>query len=104
MHGNITMPKGKPKSLPETTADRAKRLRIAMGYGGHGNSKQFAEYLGVTPNRWNNVERDYPIGRLMEEIIKVKTGISIDWLKYGDESGLSQAWLMRLGLVTPRKR
>ena len=84
----------------DSPAQRAVKLRQAMGFGGHGNSGRFAAFLGVLPQRWSNVEHGRPFSRdLANVIVAACPGMTRDWLETGDTSGLSQTWLARLGLL-----
>jgi hypothetical protein len=82
---------------------RLLKLRIAMGFGDHGGSTRWAvNFLKLaSQTRWSNVESGrYPLSRDLEDrIVRNCPGMTIDWLRYGDASGLSQMWLARLGLL-----
>ncbi len=83
----------------ETLANRMRRLRTAWGYGGHGGQRLFAEFLGISQQRWGNIENGHPLGRdLVQIIVKKCQGIDYNWLLGGTTDGLSQATLTRLGL------
>jgi hypothetical protein len=51
---------------------RCIRLREAMGYVGHGSQKTFAEFIGVTPDRWHCVESGSPLGKHLALILVAK--------------------------------
>lgn len=68
-------------------AKRMKRLRLAMGYT---SQTEFAEWLGIGRNRWNNIENGYPVSRQLSELLQEKiVGLSGDWISKGDPSSLS---------------
>ena len=74
---------------------RITKLWQAMGYP---TSRSFAEKLGVSPQRLNNVENGSPLGRdLANKIVQAVPGITTDWLWYGAADGLSGARLRDLG-------
>lgn len=88
------------------SAQRAKRLREALGYGGQGGQKAFADFLGVSSKRWNNIERGVtPFSKGIAVAIRRKvSGIDRDWLEEGDPSGLSFSMAQLLGETGgPRK-
>lgn len=52
------------------------------------NQRQFATWLGVTYQRWNNVESGMPLGKdLAGILIRKIPGLSSDWLFYGRYGG-----------------
>jgi hypothetical protein len=73
---------------PEIAA-RMKAIRIASG---HSSQTDFAGFLGVDVKRWNNVERGFPVSRMMAQILVQKIGgLSLDWIYEGNEAGLAVA-------------
>ena len=47
-----------PEAVPGSPkSKRCIHLREVMGFVGHGSQTQFAEYLGIGIDRWNNFER-----------------------------------------------
>lgn len=82
---------GGRKSL---TAQRVRRLREHLGYR---TAKAFADDLGISEKRWNNVENGYPISRdVADRIRKLVPGITLDYLWNGTKSGLPFALIQAL--------
>ncbi len=75
------------------TARRAAILRLAMG---HETQQSFAAFLGVTYQRWNNIENGFPLTHQMAAILAQKTGISFDWLYSENPAALTVAFAGRL--------
>lgn len=76
---------------------RARRLVQAMGFD---TSAEFAEWLGVSATRWNNVERGYPLGGGLARILKqFIPGLSYEWLYHGNPDGLSVEMARKLGEI-----
>lgn len=96
------MPRGTKKrgSSPtvrsvEPTAERLLRLRLAMGYESQG---AFAALLGMSPPRWNNVEKGLPLSRdIAFRLVQTIPGLTLDWLYFGKPDGLPLELLRRLG-------
>lgn len=90
---------------PESdTAQRMQTLRFLQEGGDLGAQVRFAVWLGITPKRWNNVERGFPVSRgLADKLIKKFPGLTLDWIYHGSESGLTGAILKRLAEAS-RKR
>jgi transcriptional regulator with XRE-family HTH domain len=83
-------------------AARMRQVRAAYGYAGHGGQKLFAEFLGISPQRWSNVENGIAQGLGSELALRLVTkcpGVTLDWLVRGDASTLSQVAMRRLGLL-----
>jgi hypothetical protein len=93
---------GRPESnMPEpgTQADRARKLRLAMGYP---TQKAFAAKYGFGNTQWHNYEHGYPIPyKAAQSLAKKIPGLSALWLLEGDETGLSLGMARRLGLLPP---
>jgi transcriptional regulator with XRE-family HTH domain len=71
---------------PETIADRMIRLRESLGK----NGVEMARDLGISPQRWNNVERGLPLGReLAFMLVEMVPGLTLDWLYLGRREGLT---------------
>jgi hypothetical protein len=85
----------KPSSganLPVPTRLRA--LRRAEGYD---TAKQFAEVLGVSANRYGNIEAGSGLSiEIAQRIVASVPGCSLDWLYNGIENGLSVSLRQRL--------
>ena len=64
-------------------------LREVLGYKGRGKQTQFAAWVGIPATTWNNYEcgqtriRDANLYKL-----KRKTGVTSDWVYFGDPEGL----------------
>lgn len=79
----------------ETVHLRVKRLRKALDIG---SQQAMADYLGVSVNRWNNVERGLSLGLDLATRMCMKIpGLTLDWLYFGKPEGLSQGLAQRLG-------
>lgn len=67
-------------------AERLRSLRETVNVG---NQRAFAEFLGISAQAWNNYEK---AGRRisLDEALKVvrRTGVTLDWIYFGDERGL----------------
>ncbi len=86
------------KIVGSPESQRCIRLRKAMGYDYHGGQKKFAEFLGVSPDRWNNVERGVPLGKELAFIVEGKCpGVGAKWLWFGDIADLSVKMAQLLG-------
>lgn len=76
--------------------DRLLRLRQVMGIP---SQTGMAVALGIKLTRWNNIERGrQPIS--MDIAIRIRRrfpGVTLDWLLFGDPSGLSLELAKRLG-------
>lgn len=80
-------------------AHRARILREAMGYG---TSNAFAAFLGVSPQRWNNVEIGLPLSNQIAFMLVQKVpGLTLDWLYFGKADGLPLELARRLGEFGP---
>lgn len=81
--------------------ERLIRLRKAMGYDYHGGLKEFAEKrLGVSDDRWGNVERGYPLSKQLARIIVRRCpGVDLNYLWTGDTGGLSVKMAKKLGEI-----
>lgn len=71
---------------PES-AQRALALRIYCNFGGHGNQKKFAEWLGMSQALWGMIERgnaqfSYSVIKLIK---KRHPAIDMEWLRDGYE-------------------
>lgn len=89
----------------ETVADRCIRLRKAMGYDYHGGIKAFADHLGVSEDRWGNVERGLPLSKQLAFLVVQKChGVTTEWLWFGGAGGLSLRMAQLLGEVPPTTR
>jgi transcriptional regulator with XRE-family HTH domain len=68
---------------------RLVELRRAVGYGDHGQAKQFAATLGVRQNHYSMMEAGKrPVPPELAVEIRRLFGATLDWLYTGDESGL----------------
>lgn len=84
---------------PGTTAERARRLREAMGYR---TQKAFAERYGFGPNQWNNYERGSPISRIAaQSLARQIPGLTMGWILDNEPAGLSLDMARKLGVLPP---
>ena len=65
-----------------------------MGYVGHGSQKTFAEFIGVTPDRWHDVESGPQSSSLL--LVAKCPGMTLDWLFLGRTGGLTLDMFKRL--------
>lgn len=76
------------------TAIRMRAVRRASAYP---TRKAFADFLGITIPRLSNIENGFPISRDVQNRVTTKLPwVSMDWLLYGREGGLTVATLQRL--------
>lgn len=76
------------------TAVRMRRLREVLGYK---TSLSFATYLGISPQRLNNVENGSPISSALSALICRKVpGMTEDWLRHEKLDGLPYQLAVRL--------
>jgi hypothetical protein len=95
----MAVPKSHGKDSP--IAQRAIRLRKAFGYD---TATGFAKFLGVSVQRWSNVENGLPLGSQLALIVVRKVpGLTMDWLYLGKPDGLPMALARRLGELEPSK-
>jgi hypothetical protein len=68
---------------------QAARMRLLRAALGHQTQTAMAVWLDVEIARWNNVERGYPVGRGLAEILVRKVpGLTFDWIYNGRPDGL----------------
>jgi hypothetical protein len=80
-------------------ANRMRHLRQAMGFA---QAKEFAAWLGVSEDRWGNVERGYPLSAdLAKRLVHRIHGLTLDWLMLGRGEGLSPRMASILGVGPP---
>lgn len=89
---------------PEDVARRLVALREALGYSQSG----FAKLVGISPSQMNNYEK--PIrapSRPVAQQMRLKTGVTLDWIYEGDRAGLPLSLLEKLpdlsGQVQPKR-
>jgi transcriptional regulator with XRE-family HTH domain len=75
---------------------RLRRLRELLGYK---SQTDFVAYLGISLQRWNNIERGYQdLGKeLAIMLVKKVPGLTLDWLLLGKADGLPLGLARRLG-------
>lgn len=84
---------------PAARGRRLRTLRIVMGY-----EEQFrwAHALGISPERWNQVEKGRGLSAAMTDLLVERVpGVSADWLRYGLTGGLSVEMARLLGELPP---
>jgi transcriptional regulator with XRE-family HTH domain len=80
-------------------ADRVRRVQRHLGYE---TDEEFARALGVTKQRINNVLRGSALGRdLAVKMVRRVPGLSVDWLWFGNASGMPVGLATELGVLTP---
>lgn len=81
----------------EAVSERLRLLRKALDFD---TSSAFAAHLGVSPQRWNNVENHVPLGRdLALTLVQKHPGLTLDWLYRGKTEGLPLALARLLGAL-----
>jgi hypothetical protein len=66
-----------------------RRLVVIRKYATGDSQAEFARLLGIAPNRWNNIERGYPLTlRISFMIMKQVKGISIGYILQGETERL----------------
>lgn len=68
------------------TARRLRLLRVALGFA---ESKDFAAHLRIGYHRWNAFENGAPLSKEIAFLLRELTGVSLDWLWYGEPAGFS---------------
>src|SRR5262245_18959518 len=80
----------------------AKRLRFLREKLGYWKPGRFADYLGISPARWRDVENGFTLSREMAFLLKKKiAGITLDWIYFGEAAGLSTHMARNLGELPP---
>ena len=73
----------------EDDRDVAIRCRVLTRLYAGGNSTAFAETIGISPNRWNNIENNGALNKdVAFTIVRKFPEISLDWLWLGRDDGL----------------
>jgi DNA-binding XRE family transcriptional regulator len=73
----------------EAIGQRLKMLREVLGYKGRGNQTKFAKWIGIPYTTWNNYELG--LGKISPANLlklKRKTGVTSDWVYFGDSDEL----------------
>jgi hypothetical protein len=85
----LAMVSRKDDCSARTIGYRLKLLREVLGYKGRGNQAKFAVLIGIPYNTWNACERGAQ--RITPEqlrLLKRKTGVTSDWIYFGDSDEL----------------
>ena len=83
-----------------TRGARMRHMRQSLGYE---EQKSFAEAIGVSKSRWNNVENGFPISEAMAALLCSRfPGIDRDYIQAGDTRGLTMEMARLLGLFPGR--
>ena len=77
-----------------------RHLREAHGFE---TAASFSDHLGLSRTRWLNIEGGYPVSVEVARLLRDKTGITTDYVWYGDRSGLTDLVMARLGFIRSRK-
>ena len=80
----------------QESAKRMRHLRQAWGFK---TSSAFAKFLGISEERWNNVENGYPVSVAVAKLLYEKADVSIDYTWRGECGGLSGMQMKRLGFI-----
>lgn len=83
---------------PESDEAVARRLTLLREtYKPDMNQRQFAAWLGVGYQRWNNVENGRPLSRSLEAVLCRKiVGLRPEWLREGDSTRMNLELAQRL--------
>jgi transcriptional regulator with XRE-family HTH domain len=86
------------KPGPNSNLPVPRRLKAVRAVEGYETAKDFADALGISPNRYGNMEAgnsplSYEVAQL---IVKLVPGCSLDWLWNGEERGLTTAFRQSL--------
>jgi transcriptional regulator with XRE-family HTH domain len=88
------------KPSPAANQPIPKRLRALRGAEGIATAKEFAEKLGVSPNRYGNIEAGSSLSiEIALLIVEAVPGVTLDWLYNGKEDGLTLSLRQRLAGV-----
>ncbi len=69
--------------------DVAIRCRVLTRLYAGGNSTAFADLVGISANRWNNIENSGALSKdATRQIVRKLPEVSIDWLWRGKDDGL----------------
>lgn len=75
----------------DNNRDVAIRCRVLTRVYADGNSTTFAERVGLSANRWNNIENSGALSKdVTRKIIRKFPEVSIDWLWRGKDDGLAK--------------
>jgi len=73
-------------------SDVALRCRVLTRLYAGDNSSTFAKSIGVSPTRWNNIERSGALSKdVARQIVRKWPEVSLDWLWRGRDDGLTPA-------------
>ena len=74
------------------TAVRMRALRMLVEGKERGASLRFADRLGVGYQHWKNLENGLGVPiTLATKLLDLAPGLTLDWIYFGEESGLSVA-------------
>src|SRR5580765_2342296 len=97
-----------PDKKNKIVGRRLRHLRRALGYE---YASTFARWLGIQDNRWTNLENGFPLSKEVAFLLRRKvSGLSVEWLWFGNTDGLSRSLGQRLGVFpkedgpTPSRR
>ena len=84
-----------------STIDKASghRLRHIREWYGFETQKAFADHLGISSNRWNNLERGYPVSIEIAKLLYCKCSMSMDYTLLERCRGLSGRQMLELGII-----
>ena len=88
-----------------TEVDENYRMRVRLLRKLYGMTQaEWATFTGIPYKKWNHYERGYPVSRESQVILRVKLGISIDWLCFNDPSGMTIGMLAHLRALEQEER
>jgi DNA-binding transcriptional regulator YiaG len=85
----------------EGASERLLRLREALA----GTQVEFCTRFGFAVSAWSNYERGSPIGKAAAlKLVRKIHGLTLDWIYFGNSSGLTMEMAKRLGVIPPDDR
>lgn len=72
---------------------------------GYETATAWAAFLGVSDQRWNNLETGLPLSKDMAfKLVQRVPGLTTDWLWFGNAGGLPVDLARRLGELGPGRK
>lgn len=90
-----------PAKLTSKEVEAMRRRAIVLRrYVSQDNQAAFARKLGITPNRWNNFERGYPLNMdMLFRLVKAIPGLSTGYIAHGLTGDMPAALIRRLSEI-----
>lgn len=84
--------------------DVAARLEMLRIWAGYDSQSAFAVHTGLTPSEWNHFETGRrPLSISAAHKLRQRWRVTLDWLYYGDRSGLSVELANSLPILDRKK-